>query len=698
MPTLYEAVDLCDRAATVAVPASMVKSTSPSRTLVKRWRMNASSREIGSKPETRFRCEFWRTRYDVSSPEWFVASASSSPLRACSCLGGAVASGVDPGRRALTATVAEIVAEPYTPRMRRFDQTRTEPVPARQTRFTRLLGSPRGSRASPARSRTRFAKRIGSALCGLFGELLVAEAAGARDERRLEALLDRLLRDHALGDVLARGQLEHHVEQRVLDDRPEPAGPRLTVERLVRDRPERVLGEVEVDVVVVEEPLVLLRERVLRLGQDLHEVVALQLVDCAQHRQAADELRDQPEVQEVLRHDAGEQLGALRVALRRDLAAEADGVLADALRDDLVEAGERAAADEEDVRRVDREELLVRMLPPALRRHRRDGPLEDLQERLLDALARHVARDRRVVRLARDLVDLVDVDDPRLRLLDVEVGRLDQLQQDVLDVLADVAGLGQRRRVGDRERDVEDPRERLREVRLAAARRAEQHDVRLLQLDVAVLGAHADALVVVVDRHRQRPLRLLLRDDVLVQRRVDLHRARQVVEVERGRSRQLLVDDLVAEIDAFVADVDTWACDQLLDLPLRLPAEAAEKLFVSIARPGHPSPFTPKVGVRLALLDFPMRDHRVDDPIVLRLIGAHEEVALHVVRDLFGVLAGVPAVDLLEPALEADHLACLDLDVGSLTREPTRDLVDQDPRVRQRHALSLRAAGQQQRS
>jgi hypothetical protein len=35
---------LCDRAATVAVPASMVKSTSPSRTLVKRWRMNASSR------------------------------------------------------------------------------------------------------------------------------------------------------------------------------------------------------------------------------------------------------------------------------------------------------------------------------------------------------------------------------------------------------------------------------------------------------------------------------------------------------------------------------------------------------------------------------------------------------------------------------------------------------------------------------
>ena len=99
---------------------------------------------------------------------------------------------------------------------------------------------------------------------------------------------------------------------------------------------------------------------------------------------------------------------------------------------------------------------------------------------------RHVARDRRVVGLAGDLVDLVDVDDPGLGLLDVVVGGLDQLEEDVLDVLADVAGLGQRRGVGDRERDVEDPRQRLREQGLAAAGRAEQQDVRLLQLDVGV--------------------------------------------------------------------------------------------------------------------------------------------------------------------------------------------------------------------
>ena len=53
---------------------------------------------------------------------------------------------------------------------------------------------------------------------------------------------------------------------------------------------------------------------------------------------------------------------------------------------------------------------------------------------------------------------------------------------------------------------------------------------------------------------------------------------------------ELLVDDLVAEIDALVADVDAGTGDQLLHLPLALAAEAAEQLLVSLARSGHWSP------------------------------------------------------------------------------------------------------------
>ena len=175
---------------------------------------------------------------------------------------------------------------------------------------------------------------------------------------------------------------------------------------------------------------------------------------------------------------------------RLDVRGEAHALVADAALDDLLEVRERAAADEQHVRGVDGEELLVRVLAPALRRHRRHRALEDLQQRLLDALARHVARDGRVVRLARDLVDLVDVDDPGLGLLHVEVGGLDQLEEDVLDVLAHVAGLGEGRGVRDGERDVEDARQRLREQRLAAAGGAEQQDVALLELDVGVARRH----------------------------------------------------------------------------------------------------------------------------------------------------------------------------------------------------------------
>jgi len=89
---------------------------------------------------------------------------------------------------------------------------------------------------------------------------------------------------------------------------------------------------------------------------------------------------------------------------------------------------------------------------------------------------------------------------------------------------------------------------------------------------------------VVVDGDGQRPLGALLPDHVLVEDLVDLLRLRQVLELEARRSGELLVDDLVAEVDALVADVDAGAGDQLLDLALRLTAEAAEELLVGFGR------------------------------------------------------------------------------------------------------------------
>src|SRR5690606_17297901 len=201
--------------------------------------------------------------------------------------------------------------------------------------------------------------------------------------------------------------------------------------------------------------------------------VLVELFQGRDDRQAADELGDEPELDQVLRLDVGQQLADARLAFARlEIGDETDAALRRAVHDDLLEARERAAADEQDVRGIDLQELLLRVLASALRRYRGDRALDQLQKRLLHALARDVTRDRRVVRLARDLVDLVDVDDARLRLLDVVVALLQQLLDDVLDVLADVARLRQRGGVRNRERHVQQARERLREQRLAAARRA----------------------------------------------------------------------------------------------------------------------------------------------------------------------------------------------------------------------------------
>src|SRR5438093_4485348 len=145
-------------------------------------------------------------------------------------------------------------------------------------------------------------------------------------------------------------------------------------------------------------------------------------------------------------------VGLLR---RRSAKAEAARAASDPLVDDRVQRLERAAADEEHIRGIDLDEVLVWVLAPALRRNVGHRALDDLEQRLLDALSRDITRNRRVVpRLTPDLIDLIDVDDSAFRLGNIEVGRLNQAQENVLDIFSYVPRLRERRRVRNRERDV----------------------------------------------------------------------------------------------------------------------------------------------------------------------------------------------------------------------------------------------------
>src|ERR1700728_3432751 len=153
-----------------------------------------------------------------------------------------------------------------------------------------------------------------------------------------------------------------------------------------------------------------------------------------------------------------------------------------------------------------------------------------------------------------------------------------------------------------------------------------------------------DALVVVVHGDRQDLLGVFLPDDVVIEEIEYLARLGQILEAQLGRLVALLGDDVVAQVDALVTDVDTWAGDQLLDLFLRLSAETAldeipalSELRHQIALPSVPMVLRGADG--LEWRHRPRCDDFVDHSVRDRFIRSHDEVAVRVLGDL---LLGLP--------------------------------------------------------
>src|SRR5690349_12834433 len=188
------------------------------------------------------------------------------------------------------------------------------------------------------------------------GRLLLAALGLARDEGRSDVVLHDLPGDDDLRDVAPRRDVVHHVEEDLLDDRAQAACSGAALERRLGDRVDRVVGELELDAVEVEELLVLLDEGVARLGEDLDERLAVELAHAGDEREAPDELGDQAELREVLGTDLGQEVVGLALGGAAHLGGEAQRLLADPLLDDLLEAGERTSDDEQDVGGVDLDE------------------------------------------------------------------------------------------------------------------------------------------------------------------------------------------------------------------------------------------------------------------------------------------------------------------------------------------------------
>src|SRR6185437_11276713 len=378
-----------------------------------------------------------------------------------------------------------------------------------------------------------------------------------------------------------------HLKHQILEDHAQAARAYLALQGKIRDRLERIVGKAQAHVLKFKKPLILAHERVLGFGEDAHQRGLIQIAEHTDDRQAADKFRNQT---------VANQVGGLSLFKDFDIAArgrgrlrirvEAKGLLPHPALDNLLESDECPAADEQDVRGIHRRELLVRVLAPALRRHVGHSALEDFQEGLLHAFAGNIAGDGRVFVLLGNFINFVYVYDSLLGLLDVSIGRLQELEDDIFHVLADVAGFGERGGVHDGEGHLKHARERLREQRLAGTGGPDQQDIRFRELDVAGLLVQEDALVMIVDRDRELLLGLLLPDDVAIEKGFDLRRPRQPPIRRRGLLALFVVENLLAYSNALVANIRAWIfggrADELLDLILRLMTErASQRLFWS---------------------------------------------------------------------------------------------------------------------
>src|SRR5262249_35872728 len=110
--------------------------------------------------------------------------------------------------------------------------------------------------------------------------------------------------------------------------------------------------------------------------------------------------------------------------------------------------------------------------------------------------------------------------------------------------------------------------------RLARSGWADQKNIRLGEFDFFVLGLMFKAFVMVVNRDRQHLLRIILPDDVVVEDLADFLWRRNAV-TRLVQRLGFLPDDILAQLNAFIADEHRRPGDQLTHLVLALAAERA---------------------------------------------------------------------------------------------------------------------------
>src|SRR5262249_55262620 len=217
-------------------------------------------------------------------------------------------------------------------------------------------------------------------------------------------------------------------------------------------------------------------------------------------------------------------------------------------------------------------------------------------------------------------------------------------------------------------------------------------DVRFLQLDVAGDHLRVDTFVMVMNRDRQDLLGPLLPNHVLVENSLDFRRLGHRGGLAEGLfTVGFLGNDVVAEVDTLIADVDCRAGNQFTDFILALAAEGATQVARAVFMLRH----TPS---RSSLGGPPANDYLIDQSVFNRLDRSHDVIAIGIPFDLPEILTGVLHENIIDLLARAEKLFGVNLYVACLTLRSAQRLMYDHPRMRQRVAMTFLARGEQQRA
>src|SRR5579872_3460226 len=173
---------------------------------------------------------------------------------------------------------------------------------------------------------------------------------------------DDLGTDHDLFDAVETWQFEHRIEQDAFHDRTQAARAGAPLDRLLGDHAQRLFLNRQIGVLHLEQALILFDERVLRLSQDLLKRILVEILKGRDDRQTADEFGNEAEFQQILRLDLAKDLACSSVVGRLNLGGKADRGALTPRRNDSLEARKGSPANEQDIGRIDLQELLLGML------------------------------------------------------------------------------------------------------------------------------------------------------------------------------------------------------------------------------------------------------------------------------------------------------------------------------------------------